>query len=595
MADYYYRSDVSGVGTGTLADPYREPSSGPLGPNNRYFFYSASVWSNFGAGSSGFFPTAKMLQNNVQFLAYGPSGSMPTFNALRTVPSGSWTFDAVSGTYWTTVSQGGHVVRGGEMMKMFHWPPGTLGAGGISTLMSSMPMDSFVLDYESATNRIYIRISGGISDAELQVSDSEVIMNTNIAGTGSYSGVVVEGLAFRGASRSAIHARTHTGIQLRNLNIKFCCGKRNTTLNSWEGHGIQLGIGTDNAVVDNCNIGYVYNSPIIVDPADVVGSNINGVTIQNNTVFEAGRAGIETVVNASSSNINNLTVVQNVVENVGANCSTWNTVPGEIGVGIRVSAEAVGAGASGASVRQNRLANCAIGLSFQSRSAATNIASGNLIINDKSKNQVGILLYNGTGSSTLNAVGNIVHNVQYAYDSNDTSGVPATLNVAHTTIVQSNTGFRTNNQFLSLRNSLIQGCSVVLSGQTLSVTSSNNYLASNVNYGQYVLAPSDTVGPNITFDSATNFMPASNSPVITGGVNIGSTSYVSYYGGFFGSTSVWSRCSAPYYSAFTYPQLPPATLLQGSWFLLQTSGKNTWAPLYRITATDSGGFFVFFE
>lgn len=595
MADYFYRSDVAGTGSGTSADPYKDPSSGPVGPNNRYFFYSASVWSAVGVGSNGFFPTAKMTQNNVQFLAYGPSGSKPTFSGLRVVPTGSWTLDAPSGTYWTTVTYGGHVVRGGSMMKMFYWPQGTLAAGGILTLISEMPMDSFVLDYESNPNRIYIRISGGLNDAQLQVSDSEVIMNTNTSGTGSFTGVIVDSLAFRGASRSAIFATTHAGIQLRNLDIRFCGGKRNNTFNRWEGHGIQLALGTDSAVVDACFMSHAYASPIVVDSSQSVGTSINNISIQNNSLYEAGRAGIETVVSVASSNINNLTILQNVIENVGVNCSTWNTIPNETGAGIRISAEAVGSKSSNASIRQNRIANCAVGISVQSLMAATNVVSGNLVINDKAKNVAGVLLYNGSEPSTLVAVGNIVHNVQTAYDSNDNSGVPATLSVANTTVVQSSTGFRANNQFLSIRNSLIQGCNVVLTGQILSVDRSNNYLSSNVNFGQYILSSSDVIGPNISFDSATNFMPKSGSAVFTGGVDLGSNSYVDYYGGFFGSASNWTRCGAAYYMQFSYPQLPSVSLQPGRWFLLQTSGKNTWAPLLKMFATDSTGFFVFFE
>jgi hypothetical protein len=536
-----------------------------------------------------------MLQNNVQFLAYGPSGSKPIFSGLRVVTALGWIFDPISETYWSYVTNGGHVIRGGQMMKMFHWPPGTLAAGGISTLISEMPMDSFVLDYESSPNRIYIRISGSLNDAELYVSDSDVIMNTNMNDSGSYTGVVVEGLAFRGASRSAIFAHTHAGIQFRNLDIRFCGGKRNTTYNRWEGHGIQLAWGTEGATVDACFMSHVYTSPIIVDSSEYVGTSINNVTIQNNSLYEAGRAGVETVVNSASSNINNLTVLQNVIENVGANCSTWNAIPGEVGSGVRISAEAVGSGASNALIRQNRIANCAIGISVQSRIAATNVATGNLVINDKARNVAGVLLYNGTNSSTLVAVGNIIHNVQYAYDSNDNSGVPASLVVANSTIVQSATGFRANNQFLSIKNSLVQGCNIVLSGQILSVARSNNYFSSNTNYGQYVLSFTDVVGPNISFDSVTNFMPKSGSSVLTGGVDIGANTYIDYYGGFFGSASNWTRCAAAYYMEFSYPQPPNAGLQPGTWFLLQTAGKNTWAPLTKTTITDSNGFFLFFE
>lgn len=592
MTDFYYRSDVAGPGSGTLADPFNSLSSGAAGPNNRYFFYSTSLWSATGSNLSGFFP-AKLVYDNVQLLAYGPSGSLPTFSGFRTP---SWTLDPATGTYWTTVTYGGFVTRGGQALRHVHWPPGTSVSGGISSLIGSMPLDSYTLDYEDSPNRIYIRISGSLGDAPLQVSDVRHILNTNAAGSGANTGLVIDSLAFTGASRSALYVNRNVA-QLRNLDIKFCGGERDLLTSTWVGSGIDLTSGADGSIVDNCRIGYVYAAPVFVELTGS-GATLSNVTVQNSTLYESGRSGVELNVQNTSSSISGCTVQLNTVYNVGQGCSSWNASAGYTGNGVLLTADFASSSVTTNTVARNRIRNCQTGVTVNSRATSVNAVQGNLILNPGQQNLAGVTLMHGLGTSTLNALGNTVENTANAFDANANLGGTSFFNLINNTVVTSINAVRTNSSCtLTMSNNVIQGCTgQVVNGTVGTLITDTNYLSSNVSDGGYTINGNDVRGAMVSFDSTTSYVPVSGSGTYSGGKTIGSF-FQDYNGNTFGTPS-WPFGAYTVYSALPLPSSPSVLLVREKWFSILVSPSTTqftWSAR-DVPLTDTGsGFFNFFE
>lgn len=592
MTDFYYRSDVAGPGSGTLADPFNSPSSGAAGPNNRYFFYSTSTWSATGSDLSGFFP-AKLVYDNVQLLAYGPSGSLPTFSGFRTP---SWTLDLATGTYWTTVTYGGFATRGGQALRHVHWPPGTAVSGGISSLISSMPLDSYTLDYEDSPNRIYIRISGNLGDAPLQVSDVRHILNTNAAGSGANTGLVIDSLSFTGASRSALYV-TRNVAQLRNLDIKLCGGERDPLTSTWVGSGITLGAGSDGSIVDNCRSGFVYAAPVLLEVTST-SSSLTNITVQNSTLYECGRSGVELSVQNTNSSVSGCTIQLNTMYNVGQGCSSWNASLGYTGNGVLLTADFTGSAVTGNTMARNRIRNCQTGVTVNSRSTSVNAVQGNLILNPGQRNLAGVTLMHGLGASTLNVLGNTVENTSNAFDANANLGGTSFFNLINNTVVTSVNAVRTNSaSTLTMRNNVIQGCTgQVVTGTAGSLVTDTNYLSSNVSDGDYTVNGNDVRGAMVSFDSTTSYVPVSGSSVYTGGQTIGST-FQDYNGNTFG-TPAWPLGSYTSYVSLPLPSQVPVPLVREKWFSILVSPSTTqftWSAR-DVPLTDTGsGFFNFFE
>jgi hypothetical protein len=299
-------------------------------------------------------------------------------------------------------------------------------AGGISQLVNSMPLDSYTIDYEDSPNRVYIRISGNIGDATLQVSDVRNILNTNPTGSGTNTGLVIDSLAFTGASRSAILLTRNVG-QLRNLQIKACGGERDPLLSVWQGTGIEVIDGSDGSIIDNCSIGYVYNAPVAITTS-TTSATLTNVTVQNSTLYESGRSGIEVRAQANSVQLSGHTLQLNTVYNIGSTCSSWNSSLGYVGTGIRLAADVTSGKVYSCAARRNTLRNCQIGASVQSRTGGTNDFTGSLVLNPGQRNQSGFLVIHGLSHTIMDVFGTTVENVTNAFDTDTGLGSTSAYN-----------------------------------------------------------------------------------------------------------------------------------------------------------------------
>jgi hypothetical protein len=537
----WFDADYAGFATGTQSAPYNQLTQG--GALDDVVYYLKGKFSKYDDNLS-IFPPDKLTKNNVQVRNW-PGVARAILSGLKTIASGSWTFVSSSSgvnKYYTSVQFGGIALRGGVPLKVCHLSTGG-GAQTRANSVASMVADSFLWDH--VNKRIYINITGALTDAPLQVSTTRFGFYQGIGGQ-TTAGMVIDGIDVEGCSVHGLNpGGAMPGAQISNCMFRFIGGEYNGSY--YYGNGLEVGLGSDGFVVDNCDFAYCYDAGFSPQIYSSPSQGLNGFTIKNSRFYECGLAGLEISTQAGGGFIRNGLVYKCKFYSNGYGASAWADSSNQGGVGVDLR----GQGASGSFVTDITFELCDLynnrtAVDIRNQSGAGQASRINFL-NTRLRSPSGrktnaFEIYSDTGSTGVVITMRGGALAQFTTSINQMSGFagPTTVNLRHVSVIDNTTvAERRTGLTYSIVNSLLQSNGTLANGSAGSQSNSYNATRSNSSAGTYSASNDTALGATVNFDSTETFMPVSGSAIFTTSGTAQSPVFSDAFGNSFSPT--WAR------------------------------------------------------
>lgn len=534
MADTYYRPGGP-TGAGTQASPYNSMDLGPTGPNQRHFF-DGDFFRLDSAGAV--FPTNK-LASGVTIATWG-SGKAK-FSGFKTIPAGSWT-SIGSNTYWAALTYGGIVARGGVPLKVCH-----LTAGGHTRAsgIASMVMDSYLWDYTAG--RIYIRISGALTDSIIQASSTR--FGFDMPSGSPITGLVVGGIDVEGVSVHGWNPNVGTpGAILRDMKFRFCGGERNTGAGYYFGNGVEVGIGCDGMRLERVVAEFCYDSGFSPQLYAGTSALLDGVEMVDCKALDCGLAGVEISTQGAGGKIKHANWTRGEIARNGYGASSWADSSNGAGHGIvwwgsgAAGSYVTDCTLDGADVHDNRQ-NFAV-VNRTGAADASRISILNSPVTNTSVQPVGLNVFceSGSAGAVVTIHGSPIQGCAKAINIPSSHTGASAVHLRNSSLLGNTVAFQRDSSgaTITARNCLIQGNTTIASGSAGTLTADYNATQGNGAAGTYSAGAHDVaLAAPVVFDATGRFMPALDSPIFTLAGEVQSPAFVDKFGHPFSPT--WSR------------------------------------------------------
>lgn len=345
MATIYFDSRNTSSGSGTAIDPYRSFASFTTPADGDVLVLTS------GATFRDTIPAAAVAANNLRIVASGSGRSILVGSQIVT----SWSTTAQPGVFVTNLGSniGGNVSENGVAM------PSTLFTTDLATTAPLIVSGGF--SFDTASFNLYIRPSAGTPTGSIyEVSQQLYGLNS----TAGFSGLLIQGLEFRGFSRHGITLLNRTNTEVADSVFKVIGGYNTGTP---VGNGVELAAGCSNSAMRRNVFEDIFDSPMTFQMYSTNNLTINNGVIENNTVRRCGLYGIEiTIVGAiTGCTMSNVLVRKNYIEQAGYAWRPFNVT----GRGLHVGGTQATSTFSNVVFDDNTLVDCRWGISENLRGA----------------------------------------------------------------------------------------------------------------------------------------------------------------------------------------------------------------------------------